>query len=87
MAPLCHFEPPPDFGCNMGEPKDGPKPASLNLEFLTCDNCNHFDTAFCCNLSVNEMTPNDAFKPTLNFGCKLFEAKDPPAVPVKMEFD
>ena len=95
------FDPSPDFGCklaipkdeaadlgeNMGEPIDALKPEPVNIEFFTCDNCNHFDTAICGNSSVFGFTPNDTFRPTSNFGCKLFEAKSPPAVPVKVEFD
>src|ERR1039457_784758 len=76
MTSLKTFDPPPDFGCNMaipkdesgfdfgnntGEPKDGPKPEPANTEFLTCDNCKHFNAVVCCNSSVLGLTPDDVF--------------------------
>lgn len=86
---------------NADEPMDVPKHEPLNSEFLTCDNCKHFkkkeffnktgkkiaSTVVCCNSFVFGLTPDDAFKPTPNFGCNRFESKYPPAVPVKMDFD
>ena|ERR1035437_1178833 len=104
MASYNIFEPPSDFGCNMAIRKDAGEPmdAPVDTEFLTCDNCKHFEdkdffddetgdkmfsAVVCCNSSVFGLTPLDAFKPTPNFGCNRFESKYPPAVPVKMDFD
>ena len=49
MASYHVFMPPPDFGCNMSEPKDAGEPMDVsisepvNTELLICDNCKHFE--------------------------------------------
>lgn len=81
---------------------EAPKYEPAKSEFFTCENCMHFESTeqvndqtgepmgkavLCCNSSVLAYTADEFFKPTPDFGCKRFESKHSPGVPIKVDFD